>query len=126
MQFDDAVLAARKLAAKGKGIELEAIVAAIASRLVEVEVELAMLKRECNIRQDGVLVLAENVQNQLSALRGRVGKMGELMDSNERQIFHLKRCIPPKKTNARSASPRAGEQAKLQPEEEPECPKTEG
>lgn len=103
MQFDDAVLAARRLAAAGRGAEDHVIMAALADRIAELEVQLAALTRECNIRQGGVEVLSETVKNQMRGLRNRMCQQEGLLDAQEKQIFHIKRLLPPRKRREEEA-----------------------
>lgn len=97
MQFDDAILAAKRLAAEGRGAEDHVILAALVERLVQLEEQLAALTRECNIRQDGVLLLSEVTKNQLRILRNRDCQIDGLLDAMEAQIFDMRKRIPPKK-----------------------------
>lgn len=104
MQFDDAVLEARRLAAEGKGATDWVILSAIADHLAHVEVQLAELVRECNLRQDGVLILSETTKNHLRALRNRVCKIDELVDNQEKRIYELKKALPLRKQRERDRS----------------------
>ncbi len=97
MQFDDAILAAHRLAAEGKGAEDHVIIAALANHIAFLEARLESLVTLCNMREDGVMVLSETTKNQFRALRNQVCQVSGVLDAQEAQIFELRKRVPPKK-----------------------------
>ena len=107
MQFDDAILAARRLAAEGRGAEDHVVMAALVERILQLEEQLAALVKECNIRQDGVLLLSETTKNQVRIVRNRLCQIDGLLDAQEAQIFDLRKRVPikPKRPKAEKGGP---------------------
>jgi hypothetical protein len=102
MQFQDAVIAARRLSANGQGAEDSVILSAIADQLAELTAKVDAWVKESNLRQDGVYILSETTKNQIRTLRNRICQIDGIQDAQEQQIFHLKKCIPPKDKRAKS------------------------
>lgn len=96
MQFNDALLAARRLAADGKGAEDHVIIAALIDRILWLEHHLADLIKECNLRHDGVLVLSETMKSHVRVTRNRLCQIDGMMDAHEAQIFDLRKSVPKK------------------------------
>lgn len=103
MQFDDALPAARRLAAGGKGAEDHVVMAALAERVAQLSEQLDALTKECNLRQDGVLLLSETTEKNVRIMRNRLCQIDGIQDAQEAQIFELRKRLPVK-----TKKPKAG------------------
>jgi hypothetical protein len=103
MQFDDAVLEARRLAADGNGATDWVILAALADKVVQQEIVLAQIQQESNMRHDGLLVLSESIHSHLKALNNDLGRLELRLNQLEKRLYDFKKLA-----TARAAKPAHG------------------
>lgn len=72
--------------------------AAIADKVAELELAFRALVRECRLDRDGVHILSESMRTNIRTLRNRLCQSEGIQDAFEKQLHHLKKMMPPKKT----------------------------